>query len=76
VYSPKAFAAIKPKLQKDRVDETEFVFIDYEDAVRENKIEPNITKACAGKWLNYATRIQGRRIVGCNDRELKLALSN
>ena len=48
----------------------------YEDAVQENKIEPNITKVCAGKWFNYATPIEGRRIVGCNTRELKLALSN
>ena len=76
VYSLKAFASEKPKLQKNRVDETEFVFIDFEDAVRENKIEPNITKVCAGKWFNYATPIEGRRIVGCNARELTLALSN
>ncbi|HEY5137958.1 MAG TPA: hypothetical protein VIJ25_01365, partial [Methylococcales bacterium] len=76
VYSPKAFASEKPKLQKNIVDGTEFVFIDYEDAVQENKIESNITKVCAGKWFNYATPIEGRRIVGCNTRELKLALSN
>jgi hypothetical protein len=76
VYSPKDFASVKPKLQKNRVDGTELVFIDYEDAVRENKIEPNITKICADKWFNYATPIEGRRIVGCNARELKLALSN
>ena len=76
VYSPKAFASEKPKLQKSIVDGTEFVFIDYEDAVQENKIEPNITKVCADKWFNYATPIAGRRIVGCNTRELKLVLSN
>jgi hypothetical protein len=75
VYSPKSFAAIKPKLQKNRVDGTEFVFIDYEDAVQANKIEPDITKVCAGKWFNYATPIEGRRIVGCSARELK-ALSS
>jgi hypothetical protein len=76
VYSPESFAAIKPKLQKSRVDGTEFVFIDYEDAVRQNKIEPNITKVCEGKWFTYATLIKGRRIVGCKAPELKLALSN
>jgi hypothetical protein len=76
VYSPESFAAIKPKLQKNRVDRTEFVFIDYKDAVQANKIEPDITKVCAGKWFNYATLIESRRIVGCNARELKLALSS
>jgi hypothetical protein len=76
VYSPESFAAIKPKLQKNRVDRTEFVFIDYKDAVQANKIEPGITKVCAGKWFNYATLIESRRIVGCNARELKLALSS
>jgi hypothetical protein len=76
VYSPKDFASIKPKLQNNRVDVTEFVFIDYEDAVRENKIEPKITKICEGKWVTYATQIEGRRILGCNAQELKLALSN
>jgi hypothetical protein len=76
VYSPKDFASEQPKLQKDRVNETEFIFIDYEDAVRENKIEPNIAKICAGKWFIYATPIEDRRIAGCNARELKLALTN
>ena len=76
VYSPKAFASEKSKLQKDRVDGSEFVFIDYETAVRENKIEPNVTKACERKWFSYTTTIEGRRIVGCNARELKLILSS
>jgi hypothetical protein len=76
VYSPKAFASEKPKLSKNRVAQTEFVFIDYEDAIRQNKIEPGIAKVCAGRWSNYATQIAGRRIVGCNVQELKLALLN
>ncbi|MGA7938132.1 MAG: hypothetical protein WCA35_31575 [Kovacikia sp.] len=76
VYSPKDFASEKPKLQKNRVDGAEFLFIDYEDAVWENKIDPNITKICEGKWFKYDTLIEGRRIVGCNTEELKLALSN
>ncbi len=76
VYTPEFFATIKPKLQKNRIDRAEFIFVDYKDAVRQSKIEPNISKVCTGKWFSYATLIEGRRIVGCNTQELKLALSS
>jgi hypothetical protein len=76
VYSPESFANIEPKLQKDRIARADLVFIDYEDAVQKNKIERNISKICTGKWFNYKTLIAGRRILGCNARELKLALSD
>jgi hypothetical protein len=76
VYSPKFFIAIKPKLQKDKIDRAKFIFVDYKDAVRQHRIEPRISKICSGKWFNYATLIEGRRIVGCNAQELKLALSS
>jgi hypothetical protein len=76
IYSLEVFASEKPKLSKGKVDTAEFVFIDYEDVVRQNKIELSVAKVCAGRWSNYTTQIAGRRVIGCNVQELKFALSN
>lgn len=74
IYSPEFFASLRPKLLSKKIDSSDFVFVDYEDAIRKNKIPPNISSVCAGKWFKYATLVGSHRVLGCKVTDLRLML--